>query len=228
VSALVNRYRFDGSGTAITDSRSGADGVAINATLAGTGQLDLAGGSSDAYVDLPNGVLSRLTDATIETWVTWGGGTTAWQRIFDFGDNNDATEGNQGTAGVSYLFLTPRTSGSSATMRVAFSTSGSASETRVNSSAPLASGMHHVAVAFDDTANQLRLYVDGAPAGSVAVSGSLSAIHDIDNWLGRSQYASDPELAGSLHEVRIYNAALSDALVALSFADGPDPAYLEP
>ena len=146
--------------------------------------------------------------------------------IFDFGDNSSTTEGNQGT-GRSYLFLTPRSA--SGTLRVAYSVNGSTSETRVSAAAALpSSGMHHDAVVANDAGDQLLLYVDGAPAGSAAWSGTLSAIHDINNWLGKSQYSSDAEFGGTLYEARIYGAALRPEQIALSFADGPDPAYLEP
>jgi hypothetical protein len=222
--ALVHRYRFDGTGTTVTDSRGGQNGKVVNAQLGGAGKLDLAGGTSDQYVDLPNGLVSGLTDATFEVWVTWSGGGS-WQRIFDFGDNNNATEGSQGT-GRSYLFLTPSVA-TSMTLRLAYSLNGSGSETQINASAALATGgVHHIAVVFDDTNDRMLLYLDGAPAGSVALTGSLSSIHDINNWLGRSQYFSDSELAGSLHELRIYGAALSAEQIALSAAAGPDPAFL--
>jgi hypothetical protein len=224
--ALVHRYRFDGSGTTVTDSRGDHDGVVINTQLGGAGRLDLAGGSSDEYVDLPNGMISALTNATFEVWLTWNG-DNSWQRIFDFGDSDATAEGAQGT-GTSYLFLTPRAANGTV-LRVAYSTSGSGSETRISASSALpSSGTHHLAVVIDDGNNQMHLYQDGASVGSVAFTGSLSAIADVNNWLGRSQYATDPELDGSLHELRIYDAPLSAAQIALSFADGPDPAYLEP
>ena len=99
----------------------------------------------------------------------------------------------------------------------------------LNAAAALPStGMHHVAVVIDDDNDQMLLYIDGAPAGSVALTGTLAAIHDINNWLGRSQYSTDAELGGALHELRIYAAPLSAAQIAFSFADGPDPAYLPP
>jgi hypothetical protein len=69
--------------------------------------------------------------------------------------------------------------------------------------------------------------VDGAPVAMTALSGSLAALRDDNNWLGRSQYSNDPSLEGSLHEVRIYGEALEDEQIELSFDDGPDPAYLE-
>jgi hypothetical protein len=224
LSALRHRYRFEGSGNTVVDSQGDQDGTVMNTSLAGTGKLDLAGGTSDQYVELPNGLVSALTDATFEVWLSWSGGA-GWQRIFDFGDNN-AAEGSQGT-GTSYLFLTPMIAGGSSNLRVAYSQTGSTNETRINASSALASsGVHHVAVVIDDAGNQMRLYIDGAPAGSQDLTGSLSAIADVNNWLGRSQYSNDPELGGSLHELRIYGDALSDAQVALSFAEGPDPAFL--
>lgn len=227
VSALVHRYRFDGSGTTITDAKGDQDGVLQGTTLTGSGQLDLAGGSSNDYVDLPNGLVSSLTDATFEVWLTWSGGAI-WERVFDFGDNSSTTEGNQGT-GKTYLFLTPRSNGTGSPMRVAYSTNGSNSETQVDAASELStSGTHHIAVVVDDTNDMLRLYLDGADAGSKPLNGSLSSIHDINNWLGRSQYSSDGDFGGSLLELRIYNAALSAGQIAQSFADGPDPAYLEP
>jgi hypothetical protein len=220
--ALLHRYRFNGSGTAVVDTRSDQDGMAINATLNDNGRIDLAGGTTDQYVDLPNGMISALTDATFEVWLTWTGGN-AWQRILDFGDNN-AAEGAQGT-GTSYLYLTPRSS--SGFLIASFTLNGSSNETRVEDDAVLPSGMRHVAVVVDDVNNSLLLYLDGALVDSATLGGSLSGIADVNNWLGRSQYSNDPELAGSLHEFRIYSAALSAAQIAFSFADGPDPAYLE-
>jgi hypothetical protein len=113
------------------------------------------------------------------------------------------------------------------TLRLAYSLNGSGSETQINASAALPTGgVHHIAVVIDDTNDRMLLYLDGALAGSVALTGSLSSIHDINNWLGRSQYSSDPELAGSLHELRIYGAALSAEQIALSRSAGPDPAFL--
>jgi hypothetical protein len=227
LAALVHRYGFDGSGTAITDARGTAHGVLENTQLTGTGQLDLSGGTSNQYVDLPNGLISSLTDATFEVWLSWSGQAN-WERIFDFGDNSNATEGNQGT-GKTYLFLTPRTSGTGGAMRVAYSVNGNTAETSVDAPSALSTtGMHQVVVVVDDSNNKLLLYLDGAAAGSKTLTGSLSAIHDINNWLGRSQYSSDAEFGGSLYEFRIYNAALSAGQVAFSFGDGPDPAYLSP
>jgi hypothetical protein len=52
--------------------------------------------------------------------------------------------------------------------------------------------------------------------------GALSAINDVNNWLGRSQFNDDPYFKGMIHEFRIYKVALTQQQVAASFDAGPD------
>ena len=84
----------------------------------------------------------------------------------------------------------------------------------------------HVALVFDDANDQMKLYLNGRFVGGAVVTGSLSAITDRNNWLGRSQYRSDESFAGSLHELRIYDRALAPAQLELSFSYGTDPSFL--
>lgn len=218
--ALRHRYRFEGTGTVATDDGADADGTVVNATLDGSSSLALAGGTSNEYVELPSGIVSALTDATFEAWVTWQGGG-GWQRIFDFGNAS-------GSSGDTYVFVTPQRGGGTASLRATLSLSGSANEVLVDGSAALSSGtIRHVVLVVDDLVD-MRLYVDGVLQGSVAnTTRSLSSLDDTQNWLGRSHFSVDPEFSGSFHEFRIYNAALSATQVAASFTLGADPAFLE-
>jgi hypothetical protein len=230
--ALVHRYDFEGSGTAVMDRVGTAHGTIKGAAtlsqVAGKGAVVLSGGATGPYVDLPNGIISSLTSATLEAWVTWGGGNP-WQRIFDFGDSTSAMPEDNPANGKSYLFLTPQTDpASGGSMRLVYSLTGGAvaAETRLESSQALAQKLTQVVVVVDDAASELRLYVDGAPMGTQAFTGSLASIHDVNAWLGRSQYNVDPELSGTFHDFRIYAAALSPLQIATSFAAGPDAAFL--
>ena len=45
---------------------------------------------------------------------------------------------------------------------------------------------------------------------------------DNNNWLGRSQFTSDPNFAGKFDEFRLYKGAMTPAQVAASAAVGPD------
>lgn len=213
VNALVHRYSFDGSSTSIGDSVGNANGTALGASPSG-GSLSLSDGQ---YVDLPNGIVSALTSATFEVWVNWSGGD-AWQRIFDFG----VSEGGENVpdTGTAYLFLTPRAVDESGSVRVSFTTSGPENETYVEGGSALPAGtLVHVAVSVGSS---LSLYVNGASQGSETLSESLSAIDDVNNWLGLSQFSADPGFAGVLTEFRIYDAALTAAQIQKSYELGPD------
>jgi hypothetical protein len=88
--------------------------------------------------------------------------------------------------------------------------------------------MTHVAVVIDGVAKNMRIYQQGTiqPSGSTGVAirstTTLSSLNDVNNWLGRSQYLADEELAGTIHEFRIYGRALSAAELSTNAMLGPD------
>ncbi len=217
--ALVHRYSFDGASTVVAlDSVGAAHGSVVKAELDG-GMLSLAGGTSDEYVNLPNQLFDGLTDVTVELWVIWRGGN-AWQRVFDFGSNS-AGEDAQGE-GLSYFFLSPSTT--EGTTYAAFGPAGA--DVAVSAAGTLIEGdLAHVAVALDDTGDQLVLFRNGQRVASTPTTYSLTDVQAVNNWLGRSQYTSDDEFTGSYDELRVYATALSDAAVAFSYSQGPDATF---
>lgn len=232
VSSLLHRYSFEDEGSLAFDSVGAAHGPIVGTTLTDTGTLTLAGNRSLQYVDLPNKIVSGLKDATFEAWLAWDGGA-AWQRIFDFGSSSGGedipTIPTGGTSGISYLFLTTNaaadsTRGLPSGMRVAYSRNGVGDEDVCFGPLPFPSGSeaHHVAVVVDTTTQTITLYQDGLLITECALSRPLSAINDENNWLGRSNFTNDVELAADYDEFRIYNAALTSAQIAESFAAGPD------
>lgn len=223
--SIAHRYRFDGTGTAVTDSAGGVAGQIVGGSLSGSGTVVLSGGTSGPYVDLPNGTISSLTNATIEVWLTWGGGGP-WQRAFDFGYNTNG-EGNQGGTATSTWFVTVNsTNASSIRMVMNFTATDNdyTSDFVIEYTTPLSTNVRHqIAAVFDDANNALRLYVDGSLAGSrTDVTGHLANIDDRNAWIGRSNY-DDADLNATVQEVRIYRAALSTAQVLSSYNAGPDP-----
>jgi len=218
--SLIHRYSFDGTGTAVLDSKGAAHGDVIGTELAGDGTLALLGERSGQYVNLPNGLVSGLTSATFEAWLTWQGGA-AWQRIFDFGSSSSG-EDMQGTVGTSYLFLTTASSTPPA-LRAAFSTNGVDDENICQGPAAFPSmTLTHVALVVDPALQTMALYQDGAHVVTCTLPRPLSLIDDINNWLGRSNYVADVDLTGSYDEFRIYGAALTAEQLAESYAAGPD------
>ena len=225
--AVRNLYTFDGTGIVVEDSKGNDDGTLFDASgivapadlqnFQINGRMNLDGGG--AFVELPPGLLSSMTSATLESWVAWRG-NPAWARIFDFGTND-------GNAGLSYLFLTPANSLTN-TLRVAYSIAGpGAAETLIDGMAPMplvgAAGgaIEHTAVVIDAAQGQMRLYANGVQVGAVALTGTLAAINDDNNWLGRSNFPVDPFFFGALVEFRIYDRALTAAQLGTSFQAGP-------
>jgi hypothetical protein len=157
-------------------------------------------GSGD-YVSLPIGaVISSLTDCTLAIWVNFPNTGGAWQRIFDIGTGTNV-----------YMLLSPRT-GTTGPLRFAITIGSYSAESLVSAPSTLASGWHHVAVVMNAAAMNMQLYLDG---NVVATAATLRLAKDLgnttQNWLGRSQYASDAYFTGSLDDFRIYSRVLSQA-----------------
>jgi hypothetical protein len=222
--AVRNLYRFNDRGTVITDARGGGNGTLFHRAAAPpvdleslqiNGRLNFDGAGS--YVALPAGIVSSLSSATFEVWLTWRGGVY-WSRIFDFGNN-------EGGSGQTYLFLTPWNT-ETEVVRGALSLAGNPGETVVDgldavASGPSSGAIQHVALVVDAVAQAMRLYTNGEEVDSDALVDDLAAISDVNNWLGRSNYSTDPPFPGTLIEFRIYEQALSAELIRASFQAGP-------
>jgi hypothetical protein len=194
---------------------SDASGNGRNATLLtgtggssgysfGTGQVNNAlhlVKASQGYASIADTGLSAATDMTVATWV-YLNSSVAWQRVWDFGiDENH------------YMFLTPK-NGATPTpiIRFGITTNGNGNEQGINGTAELPVGAwHHVAVVLSGGTG--TLYVDGQPGtprtGMTLTPASLGTT--TNNYIGRSQFAVDPYLDGSIDDFRVYSRALSAA-----------------
>jgi ligand-binding SRPBCC domain-containing protein len=219
---LKHRYSFDGAAgsTLITDSVSAANGTLINgsaeATLGG-GKLVLDGNFSSAYVELPAGIISKLTNATFKTWVTWDGGNP-WQRIWDFGTNSGVGQN------VIAAYLTPR-GGPNGVLRFGFNFVGEQDADAITQL--VTSNEVCLTVTYNYAEETGTIYVGARKVASARISKALFDVPDIYNWLGRAKY-NDPFFAGSYNEFRIYSGAESDLQVAVSAAAGPDRVVANP
>ena len=151
---------------------------------------------SDDYVKLPYHT-GDMQEMTFAAWVK-SSSTTAWQRIFDFGNGEDE-----------YLFLTP-TNGSA--MRFEIKKGGTTQG--LNATTTLGTGTwKHVAVTIGT--GGATIYIDGVKnASSSSITLRPSDIAPTMNYLGYSQFAADPTFKGLMSDVRIYNYVLSANEVA--------------
>lgn len=212
--SLKHRYSFNdapGSGVAI-DSVSGANAT-LNpgADLDGSGRLVLDG--TNGFATLPTPLVSVLSNATFEVWVTPTSGGN-WQRIFDFGIDNGAG------AGSSYVFLSSR---GAPGVRFTVKPTDGAEAPILNAETPLMIGQQsHLVAVYNASAGVATLYQNGQFIASGTIVTPLSAIADVNNWLGRSQYSADALFAGSYEEFRIWNGPMMPSQVQASFATGPN------
>jgi DUF1680 family protein len=211
--AMVARYTFNGN----TQDRSRNN---RNATLKGNGGayvddakfgkvLSLPGGESGGYVELPGDALFGVENVSIVGWV-YLKSDTAWQRFFDFG--RDTTMN---------FFSTPTGPEEAEAYRARITATGFGEEQGPVSAKVTTNAWVHLAVVLDSAKQTLNTYLNGAKAGSasnvtVKLEQLLHQTSASDNhlYIGHSQYEADPTLNGLLHDVRVYNIALSDQQVA--------------
>lgn len=224
---LKHRYSFSeaADSTTVADSIGTAHGTLVGdgGVFSGTGTLDLPGGASGtaaAYVNLPNGIISVLTNATFEAWVTWKGSSgTFWQRIFDFGNNTGGED--QPGDGTTYIFVSPH--GGANVIRMGATITGGGAGERITDGKALMpfNEQVHVVASYNNAAGVARLYVNGQLVALGKADLPLASIEDVNNWLGRSNWP-DAFFQGAYNEFRIYDGAMLDADVAAAFAAGPD------
>jgi Concanavalin A-like lectin/glucanases superfamily len=213
--SLVLRYDFSGSGDVVRDLVGGRDARLFGGTLLSPERPFIYLDGVDDYVDLPNGVVSGLRNATFIVWLAWNGGA-CWQRVFDFGVS-DRGENAAGT-GVTSLYMTPRACGGDSFTATADIGSEQYS-VDADSTLPIGYALQ-VALVVDGDRQTFTLYRDTQKVGEMEAPFQFSQLIDINNWLGRSQWARDGLFQGSIGEFRIYSRALNDEEIARVRAEG--------
>ena len=201
---LVARWHFDDNLIDATpnmmDAVSGGT-IYYNAThKSGSKSVSLSNGG---FIQLPYSV-ANSEELTFAAWVYWNNsGTQTWQRIFDFGNDTDH-----------YMFLTPN---SGSAMRFAIKNGGNEQTLDCNSKL---NGYSWKYVAVTIGKDKVSIYIDGQLAASTeSITIRPSDICPVLNYLGRSQFTSDPMLTAYLDDVRIYNYALSAEEIAQAMDD---------
>jgi len=204
---LTNRYSFDSDAS---DSIGGQNGTLNGGyTFNGNGTLTLDG--SSGYVQLPAGLINTNAGAvTIETWASFGTIVNN-SMLFAFGNTN-------GTGGYNYIFGTPH--GTVARIAITPGTYTSEQPAAAGSALDNVNNVQIVAV-FAPYANYEALYTNGVLAAvNTNVTVSLASVVNNYSFIGRSLFSSDPYLAATLDEFRIYNGALSASSIRQSYLQG--------
>ena len=225
---IQHRYPFNEASSEFMaeDVVGDADGTLFGfAFFNDMGEVDLINGGTEAgYVDLPNGIISTLGNASFEMWVTFDAELGNWQRIFDFG-NSSAGEDLQGT-GTSYIFFSPRTGGAGP-WRFEVKTPETPAYFWEGPGTLPPNVEHHVAITYNVVGNVSKVFIDGVLMAEGTAPIPLSEIDDVNNWLGRSQFP-DAGFDGRFDEFRIYEGVLTELQVAINQAAGPETFISDP
>jgi len=206
--ALQHRYSFT---IDASDSAGHADGTLEGAASISGGQVHL-NGTRGTYVNLPGGLIAGDRAVTFEFWATLGANRN-WARVFDQGSTNGNNGGHDlyfcphsGARDFRLTIMDPHP-----TERVVTVPGNLDNQTNL-----------YVACVLDPASGFMGIYTNGVLAASRKDLASLSSVDTNVFFLGRSLFASDAPLNGSIDEFRIYNAALSPAAIAASYQNGPN------
>ncbi|HEY6080848.1 MAG TPA: LamG-like jellyroll fold domain-containing protein [Polyangiaceae bacterium] len=215
--SLLHRYGFDGDGTEVLDSIGDAHGDVIATSLDDTGLLTLAGSPSRELANLPNGLISDLSEVTLVVWTTWKGGA-GYERIIDFGISDQGEV--QGGSGRSYIAVMTSNGFANGTGLGAEITAPGFATLQLASDADIDGIPSMVALSFRSGIS-VGLFLDAQLLIESPTPIKLSDISDVNNWLGQSQWSKDHNYGGTYDEFRIYNAALSECQLSTIYARGP-------
>jgi hypothetical protein len=205
---LRHRYSFTSDAN---DSVGTAHGVLQGEAKIENGQVHLTG-RRGTFVNMPGGLIAGYPAVSFEFWASFGT-NRAWSRVFDQGSTN-------GNSGQYDLYFCPK-SGQRDFRLTVMDPQPSERIVRLPGNLDLQTN-YHVACVLDPGVGLMAVYTNGMLALSRNDLKALDNVHT--NWffLGKSLFANDPHLNGSIDEFRIYNGALSAAAVEASFKKGPD------
>jgi len=208
-----------GTGTTITDQGSGGnDATLVNGPtfstdvpvgpLTNTYSLSLDG--TDDYVALGNSSDLAPSNITVSLWFKASGTVGTFNYLF----------AREGALYGSYLLRYT----SANKFNIFIGHAGGSTTDITSSSTYTLTDWHHVAFTYDQT--NLKLYVDGSEAASVAKTTAIdytpSTSYGTDNtYIGKGTFADNAE--GLIDEVAIFNSALSGSDITAIYNSGtPD------
>jgi uncharacterized repeat protein (TIGR03806 family) len=256
--SLLNRWSFNEAsgavpaGTVLNDSVSslpmtvrgqGATRNGSRIALPGTTNNGAPEATISAYLDLPNGIISTKANFTFECWAAPLAGRD-WAPLLDFGRMNYAGDGlgapgewtgnsaatpPAGTQADDALTLLLSRGTDLNLQRQGTTLNGTRTDLDT-SLATTAGQTYHYVLTVTDNANgmQVAWYRDGVLVGTRDLAFHLSAIEDVNCWLGRLQWTGLGTANVAYDEVRLYNHALTPAEVIASRDAGPNVVFPPP
>ncbi|MEL0455914.1 RICIN domain-containing protein [Flavobacteriaceae bacterium SZ-1-7] len=203
--ALVAHYTFDDDSTSDSSENlyHGAP-YTLPSYVAGQYSSQALSLNGLNFVQLPEDIANHQ-EITIACWV-YRAGNVGWQRLFDFGNGSDE-----------YMFLSPRSS--TGQLHFGIKKSGGVEQSLQVSSFPTGQ-WRHVAITISQTEGT-KMYLDNVlVAEDINMKVGPGEFKPMMNYIGRSQWATDPLLNARVEDFHIYNYPLSPSEISSLFNDG--------
>jgi len=207
---LLLHYSFNQTeGTTIIDeSGHGRDGVIVGAASFDDGREGQAVALDGGYIKVPNGIVAEQQAMTISTWIN-PSSLPAWSRIFDIGSSM-----------TNYIFFTLN-NGSSIQLGLHL---GNTVQSLTGVPFTSSNQWQHIAVTMED--KTAIIYINGI---EVLKNTNLTITPDqlgitTGNYIGKSQYTTDPNYVGKIEDFRIYNRALDEFEIMQVMGEGMEAA----
>ncbi len=207
---LAHRYSFTSNISNAWDSIGMAHGMLMGNATISNDALNLPG-ASGSYVNLPGGLVSGSSAATIEFWAAFATNGN-WARLFDFGDIS-------GSAGQNHLSFSPHTSSNTIQLGLA-TTDGT-----LNLASPevFDNLALHVVCVIDPANGYSAIYTNGVLLCAVTnATPPLNSVATAWSFIGRSLFGADAWLNATMDEFRIYDGRLTPAEIAANDQFGPN------
>jgi len=215
--APIRRYSFSGAGSNAPDLAGGSDAIVRgNALLDGMGGVSFPG-QGDGFVELPSNLLDDATSFTVLVWLS-PRSDACWQRALDLLHSQPS---NAGTPVITSLFLSPY--GCPDRLPTLGYVAGEAKFHLYGESALLlqGDGLVQLGASYSARSQTLRLIVNGVVQNEQDVPVDVRTLQRARSVLGRSDFG-DPQLNGTITEVRVYASRLEPEELAEVYARGPD------
>jgi hypothetical protein len=200
---LLDSSGHRNDGTLASGAGGAGTGPAFSFAAGEVGNALFLNSANKGYLSVPPGILASAVEMTIAEWVYLKSNPN-WQRIFDFGQDQT----------VDMVLIS--NNNNTGRPLFAISLTGAGGAQYINGPSAFPTGIWtHIAIVLGPSG--AILYIKGQQVGA----NSSLTLRPADlgstpnNYFGRSQYASDPYLDGSLDEIRIYDRALTPAEISV-------------
>ncbi len=212
-------YSFnDMEDSLVPDQTGNFDGAFINPDLAsihdnsdtGEAVVSFEGGTTESYIEIPEGVLDGLDSVTVSTLVNWqGGGGAQW--VYGLGQSD-----------THYMYYTPSYVGG-AMDRLGIATNSWQNESFAQSPKLANTEWKLVTTVVNGPDETLETYIDGELVASGSTNGyTLEDIRNengISGYIAKSFYDPDPYFGGMIADFEIYNDALPEGQINTLYSE---------